>query len=107
MRKVRRIKDGVTEVAVLFSPNFAAGWSTWNKDFPELIFLPEVVELVLDGKLSEIEPLVDKMYDEEVYCGAVENLVVQWIPEGTEFKIEECDGSESIVFREDDDWIKA
>ena len=35
------------------------------------------------------------------------DLEVQWIPEGTLFKIVEYDGAESIEYKEDDDWIVA
>jgi hypothetical protein len=34
MEKV--IKSGL--VAVLISPDFGAGWSTWNSEIPEIIF---------------------------------------------------------------------
>jgi hypothetical protein len=37
----------------------------------------------------------------------MEDLKVAWIPEGTLFKINEYDGSESIELKENDNWILA
>jgi hypothetical protein len=34
-------------------------------------------------------------------------LKVAWIPEGTEFKVNEYDGSESIELKENTDWLIA
>ena len=45
MEKV--IKSGL--VAVLISPEFGAGWSTWNPTCPEIIFDPVVVGMFEDG----------------------------------------------------------
>jgi hypothetical protein len=38
------IRDG--KVAVLYSPGFGAGWSTWNQELPELVFNPVIVDFV-------------------------------------------------------------
>lgn len=35
------------EVAVLYSPGYGAGWSTWNPH--DCLFTPEIVQLVLEG----------------------------------------------------------
>ena len=43
----------------------------------------------------------------DAYDGGVEDLVVQWIPEGTAFRIHEYDGNESIEIKEDLDWVIA
>ena len=44
---------------------------------------------------------------EDVFSGGVQDLRVFWVPEGSEFIIEEYDGSESLVLKEEYDWIKA
>ena len=43
----------------------------------------------------------------DAYTGGIEDLEVQWVPEGTEFLIDEYDGAESIVYKEHSNWIKA
>lgn len=110
------IRDG--KVAVLYSPGYGAGWSTWSLSHTDkLIFDKNVVALVEDRDLGKItnEQLVDlvesyceKQYGpNEVYCGGVDDLVIEWIPVGTQFKINEYDGSESIEYKENDYWVTA
>lgn len=115
----KEIRDG--KVAVLYSPGYGAGWSTWGYDYGnDIIFDPSIVYMVLekkkakdDGDLGLWESWVDniKAYCEktypDLYLGAVEDLSVVWIPEGTYFRIDEYDGSESIEYKEDDNWIVA
>jgi hypothetical protein len=101
MEKV--IRDG--HVAVIISSGWGAGWSTWhygsNREI--LIFHPKLVELVESGQHNQdtvsavLNELLDKEEAEGIYLGGVEDLTIQWIPEGTKFKIEEYDGSEYII----------
>ena len=42
------------QVAVLYSPGYGAGWSTWNDFSGCLIFDSRIVELVLQNKHEEI-----------------------------------------------------
>ena len=101
MEKV--IKDG--KVGVLVSPGFGAGFSTWGAPI-EAIFNPTLIELVQQQKVQEAIDFVEKTW-EDVYSGGVQDLVVVWVPEGKEFIIEEYDGSESLMLKEEYNWIKA
>lgn len=69
MEKV--IRDG--KVAVLYSKDFGAGWSTWNDGLEELVFHPKIVEMVLNGRQSAINEdwLVENLGEEyaDVFCG--------------------------------------
>ena len=38
---------------------------------------------------------------EHVYCGGASNLEIEWIPEGTQFRIDEYDGSETLITSKD------
>ena len=107
----RVIRDG--QVAVLFSPGFGAGWSSWNPDFRrEMTFDPWIVDLLLnesynqDEKHQRIEAHCNLKYP-GAYLGGVGGLQVAWVPEGTLFRIEEYDGSESIEIHDISDWIVA
>ena len=93
-------------VAVLYSPGFGAGWYTWNTGSPELIFDPTIVKFVEKEKWEELKVYVELKYP-EIYTGGMQDLKVEWIPEGTLFKINEYDGSESIELKENDNWILA
>ena len=117
MEKV--IKDG--KVAVLYSPNYGAGWSTANRksltDTGILLFDPVIVVLVEKYENGEIShsDMCDKIIyycDNKygygvVYYGGVCDLSIAWIPVGKEFMIKECYGHESIEYKEYVKWIKA
>jgi hypothetical protein len=105
MNKV--IRDG--KVAVLVSPGFGAGWSTWayrvEEDNPGfMLFDPTLVDMVERGASVEaIESYVTAKYP-DVYCGGADDLTIQWLPVGTAFRIHEYDGSESVEIRDDIEW---
>ena len=102
MEKV--VRDG--KVAVLYSPDYGAGWYTWNKEYPEMLFDPTVVMFVEDGDLDKAEAYATLKWP-EAYIGGLRDLKVQWIPEGTAFKINEYDGNESVEIRDGNQWIVA
>jgi hypothetical protein len=97
MKKV--IRNG--KVAVLFSPGFGAGWSTWNDDKEWLLYHTEIVAAVESGdnkKAGEIAERIGKELngDKDYTCvlGA-KDLKIAWIPEDEAFEIVEYDGYES------------
>ena len=98
------IRDG--RVAVLYSPGYGSGWYTWNQEFPELIFSPAVVKLVEQEKFDELETYMELKYP-EVFKGGMMDLEIEWIPVGTEFRIHEYDGSESIEIKDELNWLTA
>lgn len=101
MEKV--IKDGM--VAVLYSEDYGAGWSTWNSGLEELIFHPKIVEMVLNDHQSEINKdwLVENLGEKyaNVCCLGAADLTIEWLPIGTRFIITEYDGMESILIYDD------
>ena len=101
------IRDG--HVAIIYSPGFGAGWSTWNTEYDveELIFDPGLADLLINrSSQDQIEAYVTLKWT-GVYTGGLEQAVVEWLATGTEFKITEYDGSESLQFRNSDEWITA
>lgn len=104
MKKV--VKNG--NVAVLVSPGFGAGWYTWNTSHPACLFDPDVVAAVLNSEgEAEIERLAEEKWGEGFYTGGADQLVVRWLPEDTEFQVEEYDGSESLSLKENNEWLTA
>ena len=93
------------EVAILYSPGFGAGWSTWNAD-ADCLFDPETVDWVLNGKLYPT-PNWGEKFGEFFYAGGAYDLEVAWLTVGTMFRINEYDGSESIEISADIDWMIA
>ena len=101
MEKV--IRDG--KVGVLVSPGFGAGFYTWGYPL-EAIFDPTLIELVENQKIQEAVDYCETTWEGE-YSGGVQDLRVVWVPEGKEFIIEEYDGSESLMLKEEYNWITA
>ena len=89
-------RDG--KVAVLYSPGFGAGWSTWNTEprYRGLLFDHEIVEFVLANDLGAAINLTEKKYP-GVYTGGGSNLTVEWVPKGERFTIKEYDGAERVT----------
>jgi hypothetical protein len=103
MNKV--IRDG--KVAVLVSPGFGAGWSTWNTEHPECVFDPAVVEWVENGKAGPVPKLAELRGWDYMYEGGAGDLIIYWLPEGSRFRIDEYDGSESLVLESEEQWMTA
>lgn len=106
MEKV--IRDG--KVAVLISPGYGAGWST-DCDVEicdSILFDPDVVAWVEGGKVGPLPDMTAKYgYDQDFFTDAAKTLVIKWVPVGTQFRIEEYDGFESIHFESDYRWHTA
>lgn len=100
------IRDG--KVAVLVSGGFGAGWSTWNYDYPEMLFDPVVARMVdcEEPDWHEIEKYCEEKYP-DAYLGGLDGLYVAWLPEGTAFQIHEYDGAESVKIRDEMIWETA
>jgi len=87
-------KDG--KVAVLISPGFGAGWSTWNTEIRDaLLFDPEIAQAVLDGDKKKAASIAERKYPDG-YFGGARDLTVEWLDKGTVFEVEEYDGRESL-----------
>jgi hypothetical protein len=88
----RVIRDG--KVAVLYSPGFGAGWYSWHH-IEELVFDPSIVTWLEAQDMDKIEAYLTLKYPDE-YFGGVDKLTIKWIPQGTQFRISEYDGAESV-----------
>lgn len=108
-------------VAVLFSPGWGAGWSTWcNEDSnrKRMMFDPAMAKCIVRYtariKVSasdtfyaemheELERIAEERYPGE-YLGGLEALRIAWIPRGVQFRINEFDGNEQVEVNEDSLW---
>jgi hypothetical protein len=108
----RYIRNG--QVAVLISPGFGAGWSTWSGSGygNDVLFDPWIVDILLSDQYNRKEK-IDRIYAHcaikypDLYMGGVSDLTVEWVPQGSLFRVAEYDGSETIELKEADDWIVA
>ncbi|MDE2425653.1 MAG: hypothetical protein KGO96_07085 [Elusimicrobia bacterium] len=89
------------KIAVLISPGFGAGWITWNSEYPECLFDPEIVEMVEKKEHDKIGDFARSKYGNDFYPGGGYQLQIVWLDKGTKFRVEEYDGSESVTLVED------
>ena len=110
VRNDRVVRDG-KEVAVLVSPGFGAGFVTWCTGVspmdPKLVILVlagkrDVIAQASDDELAEWLGLADDAY---LYTSGSCDLVIEYVPVGTRFRIDEYDGSESLVTLDDLSYI--
>lgn len=101
------------EVAVIINNDYGAGFSTWNTSYPEFLFHPTLVNLILQDRNSEItkellvslaRPLIE---DDQPFLGSPSTLEVVWIKKGKLFRISEYDGLEKVSYADDYDFIEA
>ena len=125
MSKVERYINEDGKVGVLISGGYGAGWSTWadSKDREFFLFDRGLVALALDkeaanGPFDKTTQWLIEMNTEalEVYLkengvdsftGGWAGVYVKWMDQGTEFIVEEYDGSESLRYRDNEDWMSA
>jgi len=92
------IRDG--RVAVLISPGFGAGWSTWCDDSQReaALFDRRFVEAAEAG-IQDVEPIAKEVFGEDAYfyCGGWRDIKIEWLPIGASFRVNEYDGSESLI----------
>jgi hypothetical protein len=96
-------KDGRT--AVLYSPGYGAGWSSWNNDAWKgvLTMHREIVERVMSDDRGGAAKTAERLIREatgkpcEYVCTlGADDLKVAWVDAGARFEIKEYDGSESL-----------
>ena len=97
------VRDG--KVAVLYSPGYGAGWYSWHQ-FEELLYDPSIVLWLESEEPDKIQNYLTLKYPGE-YFGGLQDLSVQWIDQGAEFRITEYDGAESIELKAKTKWLIA
>jgi hypothetical protein len=118
------------EVAILYSPSVGVGWSTSVRtdvsfeNREQLIKDSELIKLVFTSNYKDnfssishepsntfkkyIENLLDDWRKEKMpSCLGTYNLKVEFIPEKTQFRINSCDGAESIEIYNPDKYFTA
>lgn len=89
----KHIVDG--RVGVLYSPGFGAGWSTWGDD--ALAMDADLVKAFIEGGAAALVAATEAKYL-DTYTGGAQDVQLEWVPVGTQFRINEYDGNESIEY---------
>ena len=105
LKMQKLIKDGM--VAVVYSPGYGAGWSSWSLEHEEELCLrKEIAEFVLNKDFNGLKVFMKENYP-DVYLGGMDDLSVDWVSVGSLFRINEYDGSESIEIFSGQNYFKA
>ena len=102
--------DEKGDIEILISPGYGAGWSTWNENYSiNLAVDKKIIDYFKTHKYSSIHDLRSFMqsigYDERVYYGGWNNIKIMTVPKNCKFRIEEYDGSESLItYANDELW---
>ena len=86
------------------SRGYGAGWSTWGESASALD--QEICVAVLNGNWDEAHLIADVKWPDQ-YKGGLSDCYVEIIDKGTQFKIDEYDGYESIEFSYNTYWSVA
>jgi hypothetical protein len=92
-------------VAVIISPTHGAGWYSWH-DVESLLYDPAIVSCLEVQDYDSIEAYLTENYPNK-YFPKPQELKVIWIPVGARFRIDEYDGSESLILERDEVWLTA
>lgn len=93
-------------IAVLVSPGYGAGWSSWNPNHEEFFLFDSGLIERIGMPSSLVEEYIKSQLGEDNYYSMYgwSNVVIKWIPKGTIFKISEYDGYEEIQYNNGTDW---
>jgi hypothetical protein len=91
-------------VAVLYSPGYGAGWSTWGDK--NLAMDARIVKAFIDGGVPAVIEAVNAIYPNS-YTGGADYLKIEWVKKGRAFTIDEYDGFESIAYADDTNYFVA
>lgn len=95
------------KVAVLITPNYGAGWSTRNKEYPQMLFDPKVVSMLITNYSNDEMLAYLKTTYPNGYFSGLDDLEVSWVDVGTKFIVHDYDGYESVRSLSDFNWITA
>lgn len=93
------------KVAVVYSPGFGAGWSTWASNKEGMCMDADIAQAVLDGDNKKAVEIAKQKFPDEYVSG--DNLSIAWVPKGEEFEIREYDGYESVIIISQNKYMRA
>lgn len=96
------IRDG--KVAVIYSPAYSGGFSTWNKIYEDEILHNEDLVTMIESKDYDSIKTYLKTISPHFFISPPEHLKIKWIDEGTEFRIYEYHGYETVIINDKSYW---
>jgi hypothetical protein len=94
-------------VGIIYSPGHGAGWYSGNIDQPEILFDPALIDFIEKQEWAKFREYMVLKYPSVYVSERNLDLEIEWLPEGTEFRVEEYDGAEGIVLKHQVNWLVA
>lgn len=96
IKKDNRLYRG-KEVAVIISPGFGAGWSSWNPNNQEqLLFDADIAEALLEKNYEKAIVIAGDKYP-KAFLDGLEQARVTWVQKGAIIEVKDFDGSERLT----------
>lgn len=93
------------KVGIIISSGFGAGFSTWNES--EMCLDQELAKMIFNNvEYATLKEYCERKYP-DAYLGGLADCRVEWVDEGTLFKVNEHHGSESLELGGNDEWLVA
>ena len=107
-----RLYNAEHHVAVVYSPGYGGGWSTWQDDVDPtdarvaVLTLTGASATLMFNRYGSESPVrfKDRRFYAYVDSSMYDELAICWLPAGTLYKIEEYDGAESVLTNYDSIW---
>lgn len=110
--------DEKGRAAVITSPGYGAGWSTWN--YKDMAFDKRIVQWIRNQHFSaeeidsdrtvyelnvqDLTSFIESLDYKDVYYGGASSLMITFVPRGTLVRITEYDGAEGIEIYDNEGW---
>lgn len=99
------------DVAVIVSPSYGAGWSSWNNKHAAFLLFDKTLVEMKEKKVSEeeVKKYLESKFgsDTYIYCGGWDKAKIRWVTIGTKFRIDEHVGYETLIELSEEEYITA
>jgi hypothetical protein len=95
----------IDNIGIIYSPGYGAGWSTWG-DAGQALDQELAIAIDNSEPYENVEAIAKRNWP-NAYLGGLADCQVEWVEKGTQFIVEEYDGSESLTFQNSDYWQSA
>jgi hypothetical protein len=111
-----RLYNSNGQVAVVYSPGYGGGWTTWNRSIDPadarvavLTLTGMSITLTFETEYSDEKEIrfADSKFYQFQGSDMNDDLAIEWLDTGTLYRITEYDGFESIETQNDTTWRQA
>jgi hypothetical protein len=94
-------KDG--KIATILSKDYGTGWWTSHQDL-EWLTHPELAQAIDDGYFEDAQDILDDNFGH--YHFSARDLCIEWADRHRKFQIQEYDGYETLIYKDEIKWLQ-